>query len=52
MSIASSPEQITPISKGAKIPNTQLTKVDGKNASLPAILNNHPAVLIFYRGSW
>ena len=52
MTIASSPEQITPIAKGAKIPNTQLTQLDGTSASLPSILNNQPAVIIFYRGSW
>ena len=52
MTIASSAEQITPIKKGAKIPSTQLTKVDGTSASLPGILNNQPAVIIFYRGSW
>ena len=52
MSIANTAEQATPISKGAKIPNTKLTKLDGTSASLPEILNNQPAVIIFYRGSW
>lgn len=52
MAIANSPEQTTPILKGAKIPNTQLTQLDGRSASLPNILNNQPAIIVFYRGSW
>lgn len=52
MAIANSPEQITPLLKGAKIPSTSLTQLDGTSVSLPTLLNNKPAVLIFYRGSW
>jgi len=52
MAIANSPEQTTPILKGAKIPNTQLTQVDGTSISLATLLNNQPAIIVFYRGSW
>jgi len=52
MSVATSPDKISPVLKGAKIPNTELTKMDGTTAFLEDILNKQAAVIIFYRGSW
>ena len=52
MSIANSAEQVSPLLKGSKVPNTPLTRMNGKSVSLMQIIDNKPAVLIFYRGSW
>lgn len=52
MAIANSPDLINPLLKGSKVPNTPLTQSNATTTSLDTILNNEPAILIFYRGSW
>lgn len=52
MSIANAPDQITPLQKGAKAPNTRITRTDDIRIGLTDMLNDQAAVLIFYRGSW
>ncbi len=52
MQVAPTAEQITPIQVGSIVPNGSLTTMDGQLTSLHDVINNKPAVLIFYRGSW
>lgn len=46
------PEAVEPLKAGDKAPNGKLTDLDGKEFELHAALEEKPAVLIFYRGSW
>ncbi len=52
MKIAPSADLITPVSVGNTIPNGPLTSMDGKKTTLYDVVQNKPAVIIFYRGMW
>ncbi len=52
MTIATTAEQITPLSVGNTVPDGALLGMDGQKTSLKEVLNNKPAVIIFYRGDW
>jgi len=45
-------EDITPLEKGAKAPNSRLKTVDNTEIDLTTLRNGKPTVLIFYRGGW
>ncbi len=52
MTIAATAEQIAPLSVGTNVPEGALITMDGQKTSLKEVLNNKPAVVIFYRGDW
>ncbi len=52
MNVASSADLISPIKVGEKVPNGSLTDMSGNTTQLYDILQNKPAVIIFYRGVW
>ncbi len=52
MTIAATAEQIIPLSVGSSAPDGDLITMDGNKTSLKEVLNNKPAVIIFYRGDW
>ncbi len=52
MNVAISADKITPIKVGSAIPDGPLLDMDNKATTLHAVLQNKPAVLIIYRGSW
>lgn len=50
--IADSAENVTPILNGSTVPNVMVKTADGSPVSLPALLMQKPAVIVFYRGGW
>ncbi len=52
MNVASAANLIAPVGVGKTIPNGPLTSMDGEKTQLYDILQNKPAVIIFYRGVW
>ncbi len=52
MNIAPAAEQITPLAIGKKIPNGPLQAMNGSQTTLYDVIENKPAVIIFYRGVW
>ncbi len=52
MNVASTADQITPISVGSLLPDGPLVSMDGSATTLHAALKNKAGILIFYRGSW
>jgi peroxiredoxin len=50
--IADSAENVTPLLNGSTIPNVMVKTTDGSPVSLPALLMQKPAVIVFYRGGW
>lgn len=47
-----SANDIAPLLIGEKVPNTNLTSIDGKSVSFLDVLNNNKTILVFYRGGW
>ncbi len=52
MKVASSADQITPLAVGSTVPDGTLVTMQGEKTKLYDILQNKPAVIIFYRGVW
>ncbi len=52
MKIAQASDQITPLSIGSKVPNGTLEAMDASKTTLYDIIQDKPAVIIFYRGIW
>ncbi|KUM54634.1 peroxiredoxin-like family protein [Rheinheimera sp. EpRS3] len=50
--IAPSPEQVTPLLNGLTIPAVTLTDADNNPVALQQLVQQKPAVLVFYRGGW
>jgi len=50
--IPKSAEEINPIKVGDKIPEATLSLVTGQQVKMTKVLNNKPALIIFYRGGW
>jgi len=51
-SVPSRAEDAVPLKVGARVPNTTVKTLDGKDILLSAALDKKPAVVIFYRGGW
>ena len=49
--IAATPEEVSPLLIGEKIPNIELASIDGKKVETDKILNKK-TVLVVYRGGW
>ncbi|WP_339887492.1 peroxiredoxin-like family protein [uncultured Flavobacterium sp.] len=49
--IADAPENVSPLLIGEKIPNTELSGIDGKKVKTDKIFNKK-TVLVVYRGGW
>lgn len=45
-------QDVTPILNGTVVPNVMVKTADGSPVSLPALLMQKPAVIVFYRGGW
>ncbi len=52
MKVAPSADLITPLTVGSAVPNGALVTMQGEKTKLYDILQNKPAVIIFYRGVW
>ncbi len=52
MNVAVSADKIIPIKVGSALPDGPLLDMENKATTLHAVLQNKPAVLIIYRGSW
>ncbi len=52
MTVAASAETVQPLAKGALAPDAQLTDINGISRSLYELIDNKPAVIVFYRGNW
>ena len=50
--VAASANDIRPLLIGAKVPDPALRRIDGSPVGLSELLDNQPAILIFYRGGW
>ncbi len=50
--VAPSPEQVTPLLNGLTIPAVTLTAADNNPVALQQLVQQKPAVLVFYRGGW
>lgn len=50
--IAPAPEQVTPLLNGLTIPAVNLTTADNQTVTLTELVQQKPAVLVFYRGGW
>lgn len=50
--IAPAAEAVTPVLIGSHVPAAPVHTLDGKAASLDAIVGGKPTILVFYRGSW
>ncbi len=50
--LAVSALEVRPLLLGTKAPDSMAKSLDGKAVSLTSILNNKPAILVFYRGGW
>ncbi len=52
MNVAASADLISPLQVGAPLPNGPLTTMDGQKTTLFDVVQDKPAVIIFYRGIW
>ncbi len=52
MTIATSAELVKPLAVGEIVPNCKLVSQSGEQGLFHEILDQNPAVIIFYRGSW
>jgi peroxiredoxin len=43
---------VRPLLMGADVPDVELTTMDGKSVALRSLVEQKPAVLVFYRGGW
>ncbi len=50
--IAETPEDISPLLVGEKVPNIKITSTEGDKISLFDIIEAQPTILLFYRGGW
>ena len=50
--IAESSAQVSPLLNGQKVPQVEVTTIDGKVKQLPEVLSGKKTVLFFYRGGW
>ncbi|GGD59990.1 peroxiredoxin-like family protein [Lacimicrobium alkaliphilum] len=50
--IADSAEQVTPLLNGQKIPDVSVKRTDGSAVNLRKLVQEKPAVILFYRGGW
>lgn len=50
--IAETPEEISPLLIGEKVPDTEITSSENSQISLLEIVGKKPSVLLFYRGGW
>jgi peroxiredoxin len=46
------PQDIKPLGKGDRIPDGELTTLEGKKTVLGELVSQKPTILIFYRGGW
>lgn len=51
-SVPEDPAQAEPLAVGERVPEVTVHRADGSAVSLPNLLADDPAVLIFYRGGW
>lgn len=51
-SVAGSPEQISPVLIGSKLPDAKIKNGEGEYITLQNMLEAKPAVIVFYRGGW
>jgi peroxiredoxin len=49
---ASKPENVEPLGIGQRVPDVNVTSIDGRQVSLARMVDDKPAVIIFYRGGW
>lgn len=50
--VAETPEEISPLLIGEKVPDTEVTSSDNTRTSLSDIVKKKPTLLLFYRGGW
>ena len=50
--IAAQPTATKPLEKGLKVPDVDLTGMDGKTVSLASLHQEKPLVIVFFRGGW
>jgi peroxiredoxin len=50
--VASSPEEISPLLIGEKLPELEIVSADNSQVELKSIFDKKPTVLLFYRGGW
>ncbi len=50
--VSASPEEVEPLAAGARVPSVQVTSVSGERVDLRAVVRDHGALLVFYRGGW
>lgn len=50
--IADTPEEISPLLIGEKIPEISITAINGEVKNLTDVIAEKPTVLLFYRGGW
>lgn len=50
--IADTPEEISPLLIGEKIPEISITAINGEAKNLTELIAEKPTVLLFYRGGW
>lgn len=50
--VASSAEQVTPLMNGQQIPDVSVRRPDGSEVNLRELVEEKPAVILFYRGGW
>ncbi len=50
--VYASPKAVEPRAEGARVPSVQITSVSGERVDLRAVVRDHGALLVFYRGGW
>ena len=50
--VAATAEDISPLDIGEKIPDINITSIEGESMAITKILEEQKSVLIFYRGGW
>ncbi len=50
--IPEDPLEVNPVEVGSTLPDVHLTATDGTVVELRGLVAQHPAVIVFYRGSW
>ncbi|MFH1050257.1 MAG: peroxiredoxin-like family protein [bacterium] len=52
LNLPKSPQSISPLIIGKKIPDMMLTDIYGNEVNLKKIISERPTILVFYRGIW
>lgn len=50
--IAETPQEVSPLLIGEKVPDTEITSADNITSSLMELVRKQPTLLLFYRGGW